>query len=296
MAKNFKHIKKYNKAENDDIAICLVHFNASGYIKPIMNNQYTINILNNSDVPYFLIELTYPNQEATFPVNHNIIHVSSNSIMFHKENLFNLLIKHLPEKYKKVICMDGDVLIDNINWIDDVSKKLDDVDVVMPYQYAYQVTENYENASYSGVVMLDRMANCTEGAYKSGYAIAFNRRFFDEIGLYEYAILGGGDRMTLCDFVGRPIKVSEFNSNKKKEYIDKIKSANLKFSYLSNDIYHLYHGNFEDRMYLNRHYLMSDLNIDNDIITNKYGILEFKDPSKYNQITYNYFNNRKEDN
>ena len=290
----FKNIKKYNSSIHNDIVICIVSFNAGNFTKPIMNNLYVMNILNNSDIPYYIIELSYPGQEPIF-AGDNVFHVSSNSYMFHKENLFNLLVSKLPTHYTKIVCMDGDVIFDNSNWINDLSIKLDEYDVVMPYHDSYQVSEDYSRISSSGVVMLDHKSNYDEDIYKAGYCIAFNRRFFDQIGLFEYAIFGGGDRMTLCQFVGRPIMINTFNSTKKQDYIDGIKALDLKFGWLDNDIYHLPHGHNADRQYLQRHFLIPELNIDTEIVKNSDGVLEFVNPEKYNQITYNYFINRKED-
>ena len=294
MAK-FRDIKKYNTPTIKDTVVCLVSFNAGNFIRPLMNNLYVINLLEKGNIPYYIIELSYPGQEPAFPVRENIIHVSSNSYMFHKENLFNLLVSKLPAQYTKVVCMDGDVVLNNPDWINEVSNKLNTCDIVMPYHDAYQVGFDYNKTEASGLVMLDRRSKYEEGMYKAGYVIAFNRRFFDQIGLYEYAIFGGGDRITLCQFVGRPIMVNTFNSTKKQDYIAKIKDLNLKFEWLDNDIYHLPHGNGKDRQYLERHFLLSNLNIDTDLVKNSDGVLEFTNPEKYNQITYDYFKNRKED-
>ena len=290
----FKDIKSYNAPIHDDIVVCIASFNAGEFTKTIMNNLYVINILKNSGIPYYIIELSYPNQRPTF-TGDNVIHVSASSYMFHKENLFNLLVTKLPAQYTKIVCMDGDVVFSNLNWINDLSIKLDECDVVMPYHDGYQVSGDYNFIQSNGVVMLDHKSNYDEDIYKAGYCIAFKRTFFDKIGLFEYAIFGGGDRMTLCQFVGRPIMVNTFNSSKKQNYIDGIKALDLKFGWLDDDVYHLPHGHNVDRQYLERHFLIPELNIDTELVKNDDGVLEFVDPGKYNYITYKYFKNRKED-
>lgn len=291
----FKDIKRYNAPIHDDIVVCIASFNAGNFTKTVMNNLYVINLLECSGIPYYIIELSYSGQQPTFTNRDNIIHVSSNSYMFHKENLLNILVSKLPEKYAKIVCLDGDVVFSNLNWINDVSNKLDEFDVVMPYHDSFQLGSNFITAIPGGIVMLDRKSNYLEGAYTSGYCISFNRRFFDQIGLYEYAILGGGDRMTLSQFVGRPIMINPFNSDKKQQYIEDIKSFNLKFGWLNDEVYHMPHGHNKDRQYLERHSLIPELNIDTELIKNSDGVLEFVNPSKYNHITYNYFKNRNED-
>jgi len=290
----FKNTRRYNSAIHNDIAVCIVSFNAGGFTKPVMNNLYVMNLLKNSNIPYYIIELSYPGQEPNF-TGDNVIHVCSNSYMFHKENLLNLLVSKLPVQYTKIVCMDGDVVFANPNWINDVADKLDEHDVVMPYHDSYQVDSEYSNALPMGVVMLDNKSNYEQSMYSAGYCICFNRRFFEQIGLYEYAIFGGGDRMTLCQFVKRPIMINTFHSTKKQDYIDKLTSLDLNFAWLDDDIYHLPHGHMVDRQYLERHSLIPELHIDDELVKNSDGVLEFVDPKKYNQVTYNYFKNRNED-
>ena len=70
----------------------------------------------------------------------------------------------------------------------------------------------------------------------------------------------------------------------------------LKYSYLDGIVYHLYHGSVLDRKYLERHFLLNELNIDTEIIKNDDGVLEFREPAKYNPTLLGYFKSRNEDN
>lgn len=259
-----------------------------------MNNLYVLNILEASGIPYYLIELSYPGQEPIF-FGDNIFHVSANSYMFHKENLFNLLVTKLPAQYTKIVCLDGDVLFSNPNWFNDVAVALDENDVVVPYHDSYMVLHDYSAVTAGGVTLVDNKSNYDNDIYNAGYCICFNRRFFDQVGLFEYAIMGGGDRITLCQFVRRLIRISDYQSTKKQDYMNTIKALDLKFTYLDSDVFHLPHGAGPNRQYLQRHSMLPDLNIDTELVKNADGILEFVNPEKYNHITYNYFKNRKED-
>jgi len=292
---SFKNIKKYQAPKQDNIAVCTVFFNAGKFIKPVMNQLYVANILKKSNIPHYTMELVYDGEEPFFSENETTFHVRANSYMFHKENLLNLLVSKLPEKYTKIVCLDGDVLFENEDWINDTIDKLDGYDVVVPFHDAYRIDPYYDTLFECAKTLLDLTYAVKTTTFSAGYAIAFNRRFFDQIGLYEYAIIGGGDKMTLIDFIRLPLQIQSFGSTKKDDYIKKIKALNLKFGYLEGILYHLYHGSLNNRQYFERHFIIKDLHLDTDVVKNKDGVLEFVNPKKYNPIMLGYFKNRKED-
>ena len=292
---SFKKIKSYNQPISDNIVVCSVFFNAGNFTKTIMNQLYVANILKKSKIPHYSIELVYGDNEATFPQSETSFCVKASSYMFHKENLINLLVSKLPSKYTKIVCLDGDVIFENEDWINDLSKELDNNDIVVPYHDGCNLDPFYDKIIFSGKTLINTRFGLNEGNFSSGYAISFKRTFFDELGLYEYAIFGGGDKMVYGDYLRRPIMVNTFNSTKRDDYLKKLKSLNLKYSYLGGIVYHLYHGNNLDRKYLERHALLKTLNIDVEIIKNEYGVLEFIEPQKYNPILLQYFQDRKED-
>ncbi len=291
----FKDIKKYVSPKNDNIAVCMVFFNPANYTKTILNNLYVQNILKNSNIPYFIMELVYEGKEQTFPDDTNIFHVKTNSYMFHKENLFNLLIERIPKKYDKIVCLDGDVIFENDNWINILDEKLNNYDIVMPYHDGILLSSSYQNIDSTGVTILDTRYNDRQKKLLAGYAISFNRDFFEKVGFYEYAILGGGDKMLFRDFIDWELKINPFNSTKKQDYLDKVKSMKFTYSYISGIVFHLYHGTTENRKYLERHSLLTDLNIDTDLVKNDDGVLEFISPNKYNNVVLGYFKSRNED-
>ena len=295
MQSPFKNIKSYNKPKNDNIAVCSVFFNAGNFTKTIMNNLYVSNLLKKSEIPHYMIELIYPNQKPTFIESEFVFHVKSNSYMFHKENLFNILVSKLPKHITKIVCLDGDVIFENEDWINDVHTELDNYDVVVPYHDGCNLDPYFDKILFHAKTLLDVRYDTDEGPFCSGYAIAFKRSFFETIGMYEYAIFGGGDKMNLVNYIRRPIMINSFNSTKKDEYIEKLKSLNLTYSYLGGIVYHLYHGNALDRKYLDRHVLLQGLQLDSEIKKNNDGVLEFVNPQKYNKIMYDYFIGRNED-
>lgn len=296
MSYNFKNIKSYSAPKNENIVVCSVLFNSCNYIKPVMNHLYVANMLKKSNIPHYIIELLYPNQTPNFEESDTVFHVNSNSYMFHKENLFNILISRLPKKFTKIVCLDGDVVFDDSDWINKIDQELDKFDVVYPYHEAFVLDPFYENVLYVSKILMDTRYKSNQVPFSSGYAVGLHRNFFERIGMYEYGIFGGSDKLLLHDYVRIPIKVNTFNSNKRSEYLEKLKSLGLKYSYLNGVVYHLYHGSILDRKYLERHNFLNELNIDLEIIKNDDGVLEFINPEKYNPTLLDYFKNRNEDN
>lgn len=295
MGKQFKDIKQYHSPIDNNIAVCIVYFNAGNYIRPFMNYLYTTNILHKSDIPTYTLELTYPGQIAALPDNDTILHVKSNSYMFHKENLLNILVSKLPDIFTKIVCLDCDVVFDDLNWINEVSTALDRLDVVVPYHDGCLLSSTYDSITSNAITITDTRYKTETEFFCAGYGIAMHRSFFNELGFYEYAILGGGDKMLLSPFMRRQLMINEFGSNKRSEYLSAISDMNLKYGFIPGTVYHMPHGELSSRQYLERHGLLSNLLIDTELTKNIDGVLEFKIPSKYNAIVLHYFKNRNED-
>jgi len=80
--------------------------------------------------------LLYPNQSQSIP-EANVV-VRSNSIYFSKENLWNILEKHIPDKYEKIVYVDADILCTDPNWLNRTAEKLDKYKIVHATDLMYK--------------------------------------------------------------------------------------------------------------------------------------------------------------
>jgi hypothetical protein len=294
-------IKNYEKIESSDICVGLCFFRPVDNYKNIIENiKIVLEDLDKSCVPFFVIELLYKNQTSIIP-NSKIVY--SNSVIFSKENLWNILEKQIPEKYSKIIFMDADVRFTNCKWIDLVSQKLNQNQVMQPMEYSYRQnkksnlyfidSEKLKPSCAKAIVIGDSLSNFKN--YHPGYSICINRNFYHSIGgIFEDCITGAGDSLFWsCFFEKEDYKFIKETNNKDKflEYRKKLRSFIDKdcVGYLENNIlFHMYHGSEENRRYNQRKKYLPE---NYKIFKNEYGVLEIESEKDF----LNYFVDRKED-
>jgi hypothetical protein len=207
--------------------------------------------------------------------------------IFIKENLINLAVKnHLPTNWENFCWIDGDIIYDSNNWVDNVLNELKTHDIVQMFSIGFQqASENtkYYKAEY-GLICFAKLENKNPifeyiVSPHPGYAWAMTRNLYEQIdGLWEFNIIGGADsiigtsaimwkNLKEIDVSILDINIQYNNTNIDKmlsrfyysedfrkelyKYVYKFKGC--RYSYLSNHIFHLYHGDLGKRHYGDRH-------------------------------------------
>ena len=103
----------------NDTAVLIAFYNPARFRRILNNVLYIMKILKEKNIPCFVAECVFNGaapqiQDATL-----VLH--SNSYMFYKEQLLNKLEPHVPEQYTKVVALDGDIMFDTPDWIDQIS-------------------------------------------------------------------------------------------------------------------------------------------------------------------------------
>lgn len=159
-----------------------------------------------------VVELAFG--DAPFTVDDNVadrvLRLRSDTVLWHKERLLNLGIRSLPDSCRHVAWVDGDILFENDQWVRETQDQLAQFHVVQPFERAVWLGAGERQAS------LDVPLGMAEGHYMQGFAAgldgaadrrsrmmfykghtgfawAARRDFVLEHGLYERAVLGGGD-------------------------------------------------------------------------------------------------------
>lgn len=305
--------KHYIITETNDTCIVLCFFSPLGYQKPIQNIKYNIARLKKAKIPYVLVELLYPNQYQKIAES---IVVKSNSIIFSKENLWNIACQYIPEKYSKIIFLDSDIVFNLKNWFDLASDLLNNNNIIQPFEYAYRDVSinileqnnsinfdanNHEICKNPIIKAIINNETISLAIYEPGFSIGMTRDFFHKInGFFEYAITGSNDSMFWLSFK-EFANISTENLIQKmpilKEYHEPYKKRiqqNLdksRMNYLQNCIgLHLYHGTKDNRFYQTRNkYLPKDI----EFYYNDCGVLEIK--SSEQKDLKQYWIDRKED-
>lgn len=280
-----------------DMAVCFVVFNPAQTHRIMMNYLYTKNFYDSQQVPNYTIELVY---EGCSPAIPNAIHVNSKSIMFHKENLYRVLEKHIPKKYTKLAFLDCDVLFENASWYRDTSLLLDTHDVVQPFETAHWTDLTYKKIMLSRKTILYLTETEWNFKHHPGFAWCVRRDWYKKNGFFDYAISGSGDTLSSLVWLKKTIPKG-FQSlpyslrNEYEKFIIYTEPPRITFLKGMN-IFHLYHGSRVNRQYSERHKL---LNINKSIRDmtwyNKDGVLEWKDPVEWNKVFLTYFQSRNDD-
>jgi hypothetical protein len=228
--------------------------------------------------------------------------------MFHKENIWNLLSTRIPSLYTKLLFIDADVIVqDPMNWTYKCSQALDTFDIVQPlsvikFQEAPQSTLNTSQPLLVASSQFRPTAFDKTMAYPSpGYGIAVKRKWLKNVGGFiDSAVVGAGDLFTLgllCapDHVknSQAYLLSPFTHKECERYEKNCLKLKTKLGFISEEGFHLYHGQRNNRQYANRHELMKELQ-EHHLMKNTLGLIEFTD-ARFNTLMLEYFKSRNED-
>jgi hypothetical protein len=298
----------YNSPEHNDTCVVLCFFNPANYQSLIDNANTVINKLLLSRIPIFVTELLYANQISSLCYRTQTVYAES--VLFSKENLWNITEKIIPDNYSKIIFLDADINFSNLNWFNESSILLDKYNIIQPMEdrvwYIPKTNNTFTEINWStkkkgiawAVHNQQPVTNLLNSKFHPGYSIGITRDIFRKInGFFEHSIIGAGDSLFWSSF---GCLIDEESSKYRTDIADlylQYKINNNKIlsrkdvGYLPNTTaLHLYHGSMKNRNYRNRHRYLNPLNKDN-FYYNQYGVLEVRDEPGIIQ----YFLSRNED-
>jgi len=295
-----------------DTAVMLAFYNPAKFKRLLRNILYVIKSLKDKNIPYFVIECVFNGAAPEIPDATMV--VKSNSYMFYKEQLNNKLETVIPEQYTKLVCMDGDIMFDTPDWLDQVSLALDNYDIIQPFSEAcWLVPDNTrirsKKPSYAvGLTRNVINSDASINMFHPGFAWAFKRDTFRKLGgFFPRAIVGNGDSLFAFNFLKDGIPQywmdNVLNTDNRiildawPPYNENFKKVNPKLGFINNKALHLFHGVTQNRQYRTRYKTMSPLfkgKWDDQININSDGLFEFKLP-EINASNLKYFKGRNED-
>jgi hypothetical protein len=303
--------KYYDKPIYNDICVAMCFFSPVGYKKPINNITIILEEFKKANIPVFVIELLYPNQTSIIP---NSFVVRGETILFSKENLWNLLEKRIPDQYSKIIFMDSDVLYSKPSWFNDSSILLENNNAIQCMEWSHkdihsmceEVTigddPKVNRISFAKAIKLQLEIDLR--LHHMGFCIGIRRDFMHKInGFFEYATTGYGDTLFWScltkDFWPRRQYCSEFFADiylkyvEYREHLSKFHEYPNGVDYVSDCLgMHLYHGSISNRRYTDRqHYIPSKY----EFYHNNDGVLEIKSFDETKKDLKQYWIDRKED-
>lgn len=276
------------------MAIGLVFFNPAGSKRLLMNYLYVWNLLKTQGLPVYTLELVFGDAK---PEIKKAFHVHGNSYMFHKERLCRLLEERIPKKYKKLLFLDADIVFSGDTWYEETSKLLDTHDVVHPFTRAHWLDLTYTKVEMTRESVVKMPGNSWNFLYHPGFAWAFRREWYNDVGFFDWAVTGSGDTLSSAKWLNKsfPENFKSLPRAMKRAYATYKGTESPTITAREGDVFHLYHGSRKKRQYSERHHLLDvSQDIQDMIRLNEDGVYEWKD-GKWNAVLYEYFKNREDD-
>lgn len=187
-------------------------FNPCGYSGLNKNLTKFLESANSQGLNIMLLEVAF--NDLPF-IGHElavdrIVQFRSNTVLWHKERLFNLALDHLPDSCEAICWLDGDILFQNKDWVHDTLNALQSHKVVQPFEFCAWLPHMTDNISEDKVDY--PVVNREGGQHHSfgygwrkfgkaglkdqifygqvGFAWAIRRDVIQEIGFYDACIVG----------------------------------------------------------------------------------------------------------
>lgn len=302
-----KNLNNYNFPTKDDMCVGLCYFNPIGYKNLKENLHIVIQSLTDSRIPFYVIELIYPNQNPSVPQATKV--VKAETVVFCKENLWNILEQSIPDKYSKIIFLDSDIKFNNPDWFNLSSTKLDDCNIIQPMDVIFRdLTDKYsplsiistDQCQYTVAHAIESFKEAKAPEHYPGFSIGIRRDTFHSIGkFFEYGFGGNGDFLFW-------MAVSNFYSHLTGKFLEMRRDIAEKFYLYKANCYktqikigatfdnmaiHLFHGSIKNRKYGDLSRYIFESKYRNNFYHNSDNVLEMKD----DESIYEYLKNRNED-
>jgi predicted DNA binding CopG/RHH family protein len=296
------------------------YFNPAKYKNKIENYRKFREKSKEQGLKLLCVELAFGNEKFELSKKDAdiLIQVRSNSILWQKERLLNIGLKNLPEDCDKIAWLDCDILFKNDNWVKEACELLEKYAIIQLFSFAIQLDKNnmykaetptfgwgegkiinsitYRFLNYPKI-REDKIENG-----QSGFAWAGRKCVFDSAGFYDNFIVGSGDLAMAYAFYGRTCKKISFSDELREDYLrwicDIFSFTNGSVYYLDGIIFHLWHGNISNRLYMDRNNIYSKYEFDpeKDLKLNEHECWEWNsDKKQMHKEVEDYFYMRKEE-
>jgi hypothetical protein len=294
------------------------YFNPVGYRRRSFNYHV---FRKNLDLPLVTVELGFDGKyELTNKDADVLIQIDGGAVLWQKERLLNLALKAVPADVENIAWLDCDVVFQRSDWTEEAEQRLTSLNVIQLFSEstefkaerlhpAASTEAQYTPAigalfAHSNLPTRERWQSVeTIRPKQLGFAWAGKRALLQDQTFYDAAILGGADALMFLAMYGlfeQAINRSSLNVVSGNHYLRWAesfhKAVGQRVGYIPGKIYHLWHGDRENRKYRDRYHLLRNFDPYSDIILASSGAWQWKDPqSELAQSANKYFLERSED-
>jgi hypothetical protein len=244
-----------------------------------------------------VVECTYGDAEPEIDVERSHQVRVTGAYLWIKENLLNVALRRLPASCRYVAWLDSDVLFENERLIEDTIDALRRWKLVQLFTRAHHLLPDGQIESTLPGFGWGHLQNVIpHQTHHEGFAWAIRRECLEKFGgLFEYAILGGGDAFMAGSAVGRlqqqylrvyfglPHRIIETPFHP--EYLEVLRREGARWreeidgsvGCVPGDVRHLWHGPLNRRYYRERRLMLArhQFNPNHDLRRNAEGVLEW---------------------
>jgi len=299
------------------------YFNPAGYASRLRN--YGI-FRANLRYPLATVEMSLNGRFALLKRDAEIVlQITGGDMLWQKERLLNLVLRSLPQECDKVAWVDCDVIFQNKDWAMHTDQAIEEYCLVQPFRERCNLTREarvlampmgpFDSTSEAvarkivmGTALPEdfRQSNAPlSRRTTAGLAWAARRDLITAHGLYDACILGSGDRAILCAAMGwfaYGVEAVGMRGRQIDHYLAWAepfhKAVRGQVGFVEGLVFHLWHGDFTDRKYAERHEGLSRFDFDpyEDIALAPSGCWRWaRGKSELHQYVKEYFESRKED-
>ena len=300
------------------------YYNPARYKRRLAN--YRLFRKKLSSIPLVTVELSF---DGAFELKKEdaeiLIQICGGAVLWQKERLLNLAIKSVPPNVNSIAWIDCDVIFERSDWVNEAKLLLRASNVVQLFsdQVDLKPADHQTNADYQaalpsgrGIISLisenkfrqSDLASTLDRNRRSfawGLAWAARREILEAHGLYDAMIAGGGTRALVsaiyADF-DKVIEAAQFNAAQREHYLKWAlpyhQAVAGRVGHVTGRLYHLWHGNIENRNYAGRHrgLVENDFNPSSDIAIGSNGAWQWaKSKPDLERFLTNFFISRAED-
>ena len=232
----------------------------------ILLSEFVRRIEEEEDnVELYIVEMIYSGQKFVITDNNNPKHLqlTSQTPIWHKENMINLGVKYLlPTNYKAFAWVDGDIEFENNNWALDSLKILNgSKDIIQLFSHCVDMDKDNTTLNLFQSFGYNYNKNKSYSTKKidfwhPGFAWAITRKSYEKIGgLFQLGILGSGDNVMALSVIGNVSRIinNHYSNDYKHAILDyQKKLKTLRLGYVPGVIRHHFHGKKGNRKYVER--------------------------------------------
>lgn len=301
----------------DDLWVITCYFNPSKYQTKFNNFCKFENSFRKSGINLITIECAFGDSDFELQEVPKILRIRSPHVLWQKERLINIAITKLPPYVRKVAWVDCDILFSNPDWLLETAALLNKYLAVQPFQTAIRLPQGHEQYVGRGELWKSfgyKVSKEPEVVFRgdfhqhghTGFAWAAQRDLVEKHGLYDAFIGGSGDHFiahAMCgDFSSACFNRLPLSIHQENHFLQWGKNFHNdvrgKISYSTGEVLHLWHGETENRNYVQRHVELTnfDFNPLLDLAIGDNGAWQWNtNKSNLHEWALKYFYYRKED-